>query len=522
MFVEKKSSGPASPSDAASRAPESGADAALPPREENIELNITAVDRLPGVDQKSISRSDINVENTDHTTVEETKAKERVTMLGDFLLVKKLGEGGMGTVYQAQQVGLDREVAIKVLASHLAKDPKFLERFQREARVMASLDHPHILRCFAVGEAHGFHYLAIELASAGSLENWIERLGKLSVGDALHVIIAAASGLQHAHEHGLIHRDIKPGNIMITAKGVVKVADLGLVKTAAEDVTLTRSGTGVGTPIYMSMEQMRDAKNVDGRTDIYSLGCMLYRCLTGRPPHQGESYIELFEAKEKNKYPPARRFNEDVPRRLDILIDRMLEKNPKDRHQTCAELIDDLQSLGLANPTLSFISDAESAAPPVQKRPTHAEKTPAPVRPAPVKPPLEAQEWWYVRALNFDGIRKLNRKQVLDFIQAPNFDLKAQASRSPKGEFQPLASYREFEPTLRAQAQKMMLDMKATRYKHKMVEILKQDAEYQEKQENTIQFRRFGAWIAPLLGLAILSGLGYLAYWAIKTFIVGK
>lgn len=522
MFVEQKNNGSGVPSDAASRTPESGDGAVLPARAKEIELNITAVNCLPVLEPKGSSWSDTNVEIANRTKVEETKARECVTMLGDFLLVKKLGEGGMGAVYQAQQVGLEREVAIKVLASHLAKDPKFLERFQREARVMANLDHPHILRCFAVGEAHGFHYLAMELASAGSLESWIERLGKLSVGDALHVIIAAASGLQHAHERGLIHRDVKPGNIMITAKGVVKVADLGLVKTVTEDVTLTRSGTGVGTPIYMSMEQMRDAKNVDGRTDIYSLGCMLYRCLTGRPPHQGASYIELFEAKEKNKYPPARRFNEDVPRRLDIIIDRMLEKNPKDRHRTCAELIEDLQSLGLANPALSFISDAESAAPPVQKRLTHSEQTPAPVRSAPVKPPLEAQEWWYVRALNFDGVRKMNRKQVLDFIQTPNFDLKAQASRSPKGEFQPLASYHEFEPTLRAQAQKMMLDMKATRYKHKLVEILKQDAEYQEKQENTIQFRRFGAWIAPLLGLAILSGLGYLAFWAIKTFIAGK
>lgn len=498
---------------------DTGAASALPAERQSIDaLSVTAVERLQGLDESA--RGDTDEETSAVTQVSDAP-KKKITMLGDFLLVRKIGEGGMGIVYLAQQVGLDREVAIKVLASHLSKDPKFLERFQREARVMANLDHPHILRCFAVGEAHGFHYLAMEIAAGGSLETWIDRLGKLTVGDALHVIIAAASGLQHAHEHGLIHRDIKPGNVLLTSKGVVKLADLGLVKAMSEDLTLTRSGTGVGTPHYMSIEQMRDAKNVDGRSDIYALGCMLYRCLTGRPPFQGESYIELFEAKDKGKYPPARRFNEDVPRRLDLIIDRMLEKNPKDRHQTCAELIQELQSLGVANSTLSFIADAASA--PTVILPVESPKTEiTPVKARQTPTALAQPEFWYVKALNFDGIRKLSRKQVLDLIQEPNFDLKATASRSPNSGFEPLTAFREFESTIRAQAAKMVIDLKATRYKHKMVQILKEEAKHQQQQESTIQFRRFAAWIAPLVGLAILSGLGYLAWWAINTFIAGR
>jgi serine/threonine-protein kinase len=218
----------------------------------------------------------------------ESEPKPEVTMLGDFLLVKKIGEGGMGTVYEAQQVSLDRVVALKVPALHLTKDKRFVKRFQREARVMALLDHPHILRCYTFGEAHGHHYLAMELASAGSLDDWIERLGHLSVADALHAIIAAAAGLQHAHDQNLVHRDIKPGNILITGKGLVKVSDLGLAKAMTEeDLTLTRSGTGIGTPVYMPPEQMRDSKNVDARYDIYALGCVLYHCLTGRSPFKG-------------------------------------------------------------------------------------------------------------------------------------------------------------------------------------------------------------------------------------------
>src|SRR5262245_50037597 len=207
--------------------------------------------------------------------------KEKITALGDFRLVRKLGEGGMGAVYQAHQISLDRPAAVKVMAKHLASKPDLVERFYREARLMARLDHPNIVRSYGVGEAHGMYYLAMEFVDGGSVSFHLKRVGKFSVGDALHIILACARALAHAHEQTIIHRDIKPDNVLLSKAGVVKLADLGLAKALEEDLDLTRTGIGAGTPYYMAPEQAANAKQADVRSDIYSLGCMLYLFLTG-------------------------------------------------------------------------------------------------------------------------------------------------------------------------------------------------------------------------------------------------
>src|SRR5262249_4383203 len=157
------------------------------------------------------------------------------------------------------------------LPKMLAANKDFVARFHREAKLMAKIDHPNVLRCYAFGEDKGTHYFAMEYVDGGSMEGWVRRVGRLSVGDALHIVLACANALAHAHELGLIHRDIKPDNILLTSKGVVKVADLGLAKATQEDLGLTKTGTGAGTPLYMSPEQCSDVKHVDARTDIYSL-----------------------------------------------------------------------------------------------------------------------------------------------------------------------------------------------------------------------------------------------------------
>src|SRR5262249_4732620 len=151
-------------------------------------------------------------------------------VLGEFEVQKKLGQGGMGFVFKARQTSLDREVALKVLARHLADNKEYVARFYREAKVMAKLDHENIIRCFSVGESHGLHYMAMEYVDGGSLQNWLDKLGKFSVGDAVHATLAVARGLQHAHDQNLVHRDVKPDNALITKKGQIKVADLGLAK----------------------------------------------------------------------------------------------------------------------------------------------------------------------------------------------------------------------------------------------------------------------------------------------------
>ena len=157
----------------------------------------------------------------------------------------------------------------------------------REARVMQKLDHPHVLACIDVGNQKAYHYLAMDYLEGGSVEDWLKKMTRFQLGDALHIILKTAEGLRHAHENSMIHRDIKPDNILLTKDGIVKIADLGLAKETDDNQSLTKTGTGAGTPIYMAPEQARDVKHVDARTDIYALGVMLYVFLTGRPPFNG-------------------------------------------------------------------------------------------------------------------------------------------------------------------------------------------------------------------------------------------
>src|SRR5205823_1081593 len=156
---------------------------------------------------------------------------------------------------------------------------------------------------------------------------WLKKLGRFSVGDALHIILKTAEGLKHAHEKSMIHRDIKPDNILLTKDGVVKVADLGLAKDTEEDTSLTKTGAGAGTPIYMAPEQARDVKHVDARVDIYAMGVMLYVFLTGRPPFQGTTLVELISAKDIGKFDSIRKHNDDVPPKLDLIVDKMIAKD---------------------------------------------------------------------------------------------------------------------------------------------------------------------------------------------------
>jgi serine/threonine-protein kinase len=278
----------------------------------------------------------------------------KFSQLGDFRLLKRLGSGGMGNVYKARQLSRDRDVALKVLFRHLAAQPAFLQRFHREAELMTRLDHPHLLRGYEVGEDKGWHYFAMECVTGGSLQAWLTRLGKFPVGDAVHVALACARGLQYAHELNLVHRDIKPDNILLTARGVVKVADLGLAKAQDGALSMTRTGTVAGTPLYMAPEQALDAKHVDGRSDLYSLGCVFYALLTGRPPFQGDNFLDVMQAKERGTFTPVSRLTPETPERLEVILNKMLARRPEQRYQTATELAEDLQSQGMAGERPSF------------------------------------------------------------------------------------------------------------------------------------------------------------------------
>lgn len=285
--------------------------------------------------------------------------QQKPATLGDYKLLEKLGEGGMGTVYKAEQTSKRRLVAIKILFNHLAKEAVFRQRFLREASILARLRHPNILEFIEAKEVQGTFFIAMEFASGGSIQGHLDRLGKFTLGDSLHITLAAANALQHAHQQGMIHRDMKPENLLLTDDGSVKLADLGLAKSQEDAMSLTQTGTAAGTPMYMAPEQARDVKRVDKRSDIYALGCMLYRFLTGELPFTGRNIIELVQAKDKGIFKPASSLNSELPEELDDILRRMLANRPDDRTPSCEDVIIELQGLGCESPFLSFFEKVD-------------------------------------------------------------------------------------------------------------------------------------------------------------------
>jgi len=276
---------------------------------------------------------------------------------GDFQILSKLGAGGMGAVYLAHQRSQNRRVAVKMLASHLADNLTYVHRFYREAMVLSQLQHPNIVRFHGVGEEKGIPFFAMEYINGLNCARLMSKVGRLSVADALYIVLRCAEALGHGHSHNIIHRDVKPGNILITRARIVKITDLGLAKPMDEDLTVTETGISMGTPRYMAPEQAINAKNADHRSDIYALGTVLYHFLVGDVPFRGETSGEVQKAKEHGTFTPARRLNADIPARLDLLIDKMLAKDPRYRYQNCKDLVRDIESLGLAGKRLSFDMD---------------------------------------------------------------------------------------------------------------------------------------------------------------------
>lgn len=381
--------------------------------------------------------------------------------MGDFELKKKLGKGGMGEVFLARQISLDRMVALKTLSKDLAKKGDFVARFEREAKSMAKIDHPNVVKIYAVDSYKGIHFAAIEYIDGQSLQNWLDQLGRLSIADAVYVAIVSAEALKHAHSQNMVHRDIKPDNILVTRKGVVKVADFGLAKAMDEEVSMTQSGTGLGTPLYMAPEQARNAKHVDERVDIYALGATLYHLLTGKLPFNGKTALELIIAKEKGTYPTARSVRSEVPERLDLIIDKMMAKEPNHRYKSCEDVLRDLMALGLHGSTLSFIEGAEpigtghgGAATTAPGRTQGLGKTVAATQ-LPGAMTLGAMtdvaagttRIWYVQFEDERGktvVEKHSTGRIVKMLASGKLTAKARAKFSADGAYYPLAQFPEF------------------------------------------------------------------------------
>jgi Protein kinase domain len=255
-----------------------------------------------------------------------------------YRLDEEIGRGGMGVVYRARELALDRPVALKLIAPELARNPSFRDRFLRESRLAASIDHPGILPVYAAGEADGELYLAMRYVSGTDLRALIDQSGPLPPEQALSIVEQVAEALDAAHERGLVHRDVKPGNVLIDSTNHCYLCDFGLTKQLGEQSGTTVAGRLVGTLDYLAPEQIRQ-EPVDGRADRYALACVLYECLAGKPPFRGDTEAQTLWGHMQEAVPP-------MPGRpeLDDVFERGLAKDPDERFDSCAQLVETARS----------------------------------------------------------------------------------------------------------------------------------------------------------------------------------
>jgi serine/threonine-protein kinase len=274
---------------------------------------------------------------------------DRVAQVGRYQIVKRIGAGGMGTVYKAIDVNLGREVALKILPEEMSGKADMIKRFQQEARHAARLLHEHIVTLYEFDKANGVHYLAMQYVEGCNLHEYIEKKGKLDPEEARRFTIQAARALAQAHKHNIVHRDIKPSNFLLTEKDgqpFIKLTDFGLARTVDDDdFGVTKTGTTVGTVDYISPEQARNSRSADIRSDIYSLGCSLYHMLSGKPPFPEGDMTERLLKHLEAEPPDLTLANPKVPPGLALVVKKMMAKKPADRYQTPAELIKDLEHL---------------------------------------------------------------------------------------------------------------------------------------------------------------------------------
>lgn len=463
--------------------------------------------------------------STSHSSPEQKKSSSQ---LGKYKLLKKLGQGGMGEVYLAEDINLGRKAAVKVLSKALAGKEDFVTRFYKEARAMARVTHDNAVSVFDVDQDRGIHYVAMEFVDGKSMQKWMDAQKTLSVGDALHVVLRCAEALQFAHSQNLIHRDIKPDNIMLTSRGKVKVADFGLAKATDEDLSMTASGTGLGTPYYMAPEQARNAKHVDGRADVYALGVTLYYFVTGKLPFTGDSALDVIMAKEKGRYESPRKLNPQVTDRLDLTIAKMIEKDSDRRFKDCGEVIQMLSSLGLESPSLSFIDAPDkvvqtSSASSQTGRPTQrpgetarasdlgAARTSADDAAAHAarQSPAPANDAWIVQYKTPQGkdtIARMTTTQVHAALKNGLIDNRAKLKKNANDAYAPIGFFTEFERAIEGRNIKAKAEQKNAGLKSEFDKLGRQydrrgwSRWFKGMISNTAGFISFLIWIGVVFG----------------------
>ena len=270
-----------------------------------------------------------------------------------FQILSRLGQGAMATVFEAKQISLDRTVAIKVLPKRLSENREFVDRFYREGRAAARLNHPNIVQAIDVGEAGGYHYFVMEYVDGNTVYEGLANGKRYNESEALSIVLQVARALEHSHARGFIHRDVKPKNIMITKDGVVKLADMGLAREVSDYETAeAEAGRAYGTPYYISPEQIRGEINIDFRADIYSLGATLYHMVTGKVPFEASTPSAVMHKHLKEPLVPADHVNVDLSSGIGEIVEVMMAKRRADRYSSTTELIVDIEAVLSGNPPL--------------------------------------------------------------------------------------------------------------------------------------------------------------------------
>ena len=273
-------------------------------------------------------------------------ADKPLRQIPGFQMLEKIGSGAMATVYKAKQLSLDRIVAVKVLPKHLSRDQEFVERFYKEGRAAAKLNHNNIVQAIDVGEAGGYYYFVMEYVEGESIHEQMARGKKFTEKEALNIVIQTARALAHAHERGFIHRDVKPKNIMLASNGVVKLADLGLAREIADlRAAATEAGRAYGTPYYIAPEQIRGERDLDARIDIYSLGATAYHMVTGRVPFEGPNPSAIMHKHLKQELIPPDHINTKLSAGTAEVIEMMMAKNRDSRYKTAKDMLVDMECI---------------------------------------------------------------------------------------------------------------------------------------------------------------------------------
>jgi len=289
--------------------------------------------------------------------IDRVKAKieeaHRGRQIPGYQILAKLGSGAMATVFKARQLSLDRIVAIKVLPRRLSENAEYVERFYKEGRAAAKLNHANIVQAFDVGESGGYHYFVMEYVEGHTLHDELAAGKVFSEAEALDILIQIARALEHAHNQGLIHRDVKPKNIMMTQDGRAKLADMGLARVASDAATAqAEAGRAFGTPYYISPEQIRGEVDIDFRSDIYSLGATFYHLLTGRVPFEAAKPAAVMHKHLKDPLIPPDHINTELSAGIGEVVEVMMTKDRNQRYASTSDLLVDLKSIATGQPPL--------------------------------------------------------------------------------------------------------------------------------------------------------------------------